>query len=1542
MRAGSMIVLVLALAGALSAGLAAERSASDLGVSQLDPDTALFAEARAVQRSAPDLFGKSNGILVTRVDAGSQAESAGLVRGDVLIAYDGKPLQSLAHLDQLTAATPASRSLVVRALRGHKAIELRFRGGRLGIDAEDVADGLDQRLRQIYERGTVEAKQSLHDAALTTLEQGLALAQRSGETGPQGMFLSNICNVYLAMRQLTLALERCERALEINQQTGLHDNSRFALNNIGKIHRALGHGFYSEKDYRRALGSYQKANAIYVELGDREAAGHTLVNVGDALFFQERKEEALRSYQEALPILRDFKDERSQAYVLGLIGAIQANLRQYVESFETCGMAVELARKLGDNTKEGDSLVCMAENDWALGRFEPALSRYQAALTIRASLPDQRALALNRVAIARLQIFLKRYQEGLESYQAAFAVHQVLDDRSQQAEDLLGIGLAYSGIKRCREGLPSFEQSAAIHKDIGDGHRAATSLLAMSACLEELKDYDRALTSASQALTVAQSANERDSEVEVLTAIAQIHLGRSDVAAALPWLEKVQAVLPDGLSPHARAQRSFAQAKSAFYAEHFQQAADRAGDAAALFRQLPEPGNEAQAIKLSADALLELGQPEKARAHYEQALVYYQSAGELPGELNARIGLGRCSREEKQLAQAVAAQEDVIAISRKQALIELEGLALTELGLTLHAMGRLPEALERSKQALAISERLNDRADQADDLGNIANIYKRQRLFESALQYYDRTLAAHRDIKRRKAVAIDLSNRGSIFLELGRYADALQSFQDALLISGELQDGAGKVRDLRSIGQTYAFLGRPAEALHYREEALKFARLVQNSASELAALTDLGASQLDLDRYNDGEKTLRAALALADRLHDRDRQAFLLANLGAVSENRAQYREALEQYERAFDLNRLEQFREGMASNGLDIANALIRSGDHGAALDRLRSVVGLQAELDIADVGWRLWGQLSRAWDAQGNPALTILLGKLSINAIQALRERNRGADDTNQRAFVGTKDEVYRTLAALLIQQQRFPEAQEVLDMRKEAELYDYLARGEGFDPRRTRAGYNTEEAAWVAGYDKIAADLKTLGEELRTLELVIPQARTDAEKARIAALAQQRETLVRALDASLDDLIQRFGSVTPTDQAQLDAAMAGRPGDKRALLKTLASSSRSPTALVQYLVTDQGVTILLTTPDGWTAKTVAVERATLYRELADLSTALTDKRLLDAKPPAQRVYDRLVAPIEPELKAQGIRTLLAGLDDRLRYLPLAALYDGQQWLAERFALVVYTPASEHREATPPERWRVAGLGTTKGYRVNGRQFADLPAVRRELDGIVRREDQAGDPGLLPGIERLDKAFTAAALREAATGGYAVVHIASHFDLRPGQDRDSFLLLGTGEALSLHDLRTQELDLRQVDLFTLSACETALGGADSDGTEIEGLGGIVQRQGAQGVIASLWPVADASTAWLMRRFYELRTSDGLDKAAALSGAQVALMGRDRGQVARDLDSRNAAGGSDAAGKRSGYRKSDGGAAAAGDGRRGDYRHPYFWAPFILMGNWL
>ncbi|MGH8327565.1 MAG: CHAT domain-containing protein, partial [Steroidobacteraceae bacterium] len=294
---------------------------------------------------------------------------------------------------------------------------------------------------------------------------------------------------------------------------------------------------------------------------------------------------------------------------------------------------------------------------------------------------------------------------------------------------------------------------------------------------------------------------------------------------------------------------------------------------------------------------------------------------------------------------------------------------------------------------------------------------------------------------------------------------------------------------------------------------------------------------------------------------------------------------------------------------------------------------------------------------------------------------------------------------------------------------------------------------------------------------------------------------------------------------------------------------------------------------------------------------------------------LYDTLARPLDQVARQEKLTHLFLWLDGPLRYVPFGALEapDGT-YLADRYAIAVLAgigmPSAQSAGAPGNgSPLRVLGFGVTQA--VAG--FQPLPGMADELcyvvDGPITglathsaacRGAAAGD-GALPGEGFADRAFTTQRFETSlrAPHSYTVLHVGTHFSLRPGNAMRSFLVLGDGSRLMLDTLAT--LDFTGLDLVTLSACQTAMsGGQADDGREIEGLSSIVQQRGAKQVVAGLWRVEDQSTALLMHSMYLALAADSTDVAGALQQAQKRL---------RTL---------------------------AVDGRH-PYAHPYYWAAFVV-----
>ncbi|VAW99569.1 hypothetical protein MNBD_GAMMA21-682, partial [hydrothermal vent metagenome] len=335
----------------------------------------------------------------------------------------------------------------------------------------------------------------------------------------------------------------------------------------------------------------------------------------------------------------------------------------------------------------------------------------------------------------------------------------------------------------------------------------------------------------------------------------------------------------------------------------------------------------------------------------------------------------------------------------------------------------------------------------------------------------------------------------------------------------------------------------------------------------------------------------------------------------------------------------------------------------------------------------------------------------------------------------------------------------------------------------------------------------------------------------------------------------------------------------------------------AALQYVVTENRLSILLSTPNNPPiAKQIEFDGKSLrsqvftVREL--LSDPKSDRDIL--KKHLQSLHTMLITPIAEDLNALKTKTLILVPNDVLRYIPFAALYDGKRYLVQDYTLTLFNEAvKKDFNSKPAKIWKLAAMGLSLPVE-------NLPAltnVREELDAVATKSGMNGK-------SYLNEAFTRVVLKDALRKNYNVLHLASHFEFVAGRPDASRFFLGDKSSLYLGDIAREDMRFDNFSLVTFSACETGLGGGlDADGRDMESLGALVQNQGARAVMATLWKVEDSSTASLMEMFYRVRHNNKLAKAASLRKAQLKFIKRGGGKSV--------------------------------------LAHPYYWAPFVLMGDW-
>jgi CHAT domain-containing protein len=721
---------------------------------------------------------------------------------------------------------------------------------------------------------------------------------------------------------------------------------------------------------------------------------------------------------------------------------------------------------------------------------------------------------------------------------------------------------------------------------------------------------------------------------------------------------------------------------------------------------------------------------------------------------------------------------------------------------------------------------------------------------------------------------------------------ALKKYDEALALWQAVGDRTEEARTYGSLASVHNSLGEYQKAIGFYDKACDIYRAVNDQLMESSLRENIG--WLYFNSLHDGTKALQylhEALRLNRELRDRDGEARTLALVGKVyaelGGSSEEKRRALDYFDQALVIHRdnKDRYNEGDALGGLMFA------------------------------------------WKTLQKPSVSIFYGKQAVNTFQSVRASLKDLEKDTQKTFLKSKEDVYRTLADLLVSEGRLPEAQQVLRMLKEEEYFEFIQRDSNeAGAVASTASLTPEEAKWEKEYNSIADNLAVRGRERG--ELLQKSARTAEEEQRLTQLDKDLSLASQAFEEFLKRLSAELGDTK-------QAAKVDQFREAQGMMADLREMGSGAVALYT-LVGDDKYRVILVTPDIQKAYEYPVKGADLARKVAAFREVLQNPRL-DPLPLAQELYRILVGPLGKDLHGAKAETLMWSLDGVLRYIPMAALHDGQKYLVESYRNEVFTLATQTRlKDQPSPKWKALGMGVSKAQP----GFMALPGVPEELRAIIHEESATGDErrGALPGKVLLDETFTDESMRVSLRQKYSVVHIASHFAFNPGNETNSFLLLGSGQHLSLADFKTSSMRFDGVELLSLSACNTATGGAGANGNEVEGFAVTAQRLGAKAVVATLWPVADASTQLLMQRFYHMRDSrERMLKVEALRQAQVSLLSGEEKPPSLDERSRGLGVALTNAGRSS--NKSVGGFI------RNDkipFAHPFYWAPFILIGNWM
>ncbi|NEP62190.1 MAG: tetratricopeptide repeat protein [Symploca sp. SIO2G7] len=1183
----------------------------------------------------------------------------------------------------------------------------------------------------------------------------------------------------------------------------------------------------------------------------------------------------------------------------------QINFGEALGKFEE---ALLIYQEIGDKVGVGATLQQIGGVYYSRNEYQQALDYYQRALVIQREVDDAGA----RVTLYRIGNIYDRlgeYQQALDYYQQAVAIRQedkgTCSDRAWQKITLTGIGKIYQRWEDYPQAFANYQQAAAIEQELSNCPkedippsyaRGARLFYNTGLVAQELGKYQEAWDYLRQALEIYQQVEDKDKQWIILNQMGVVS-------------------------------RQMGKYQQAF--DYFQQAQDLG----ILFVHFGQGGS----FNNRGLVYYEMGEYQQALLSYEQALASAQEINDRAGEGVTLNNIGGIYEKQEKYQQALDTYQQALTIVQEVGAQQGEAVVLNNLGVVYDHLGESQQAVDYYKQASAIWSELGvntprlpitlnleplilPRSPNAEQREQVVQLYQegmqlsKRGQYQPALERFQQGLGIARELEDRSQEWKSLNQMGLVYQSLGEYKLALDFLEQALEIRQQVSQNTGAIHF--NLGQVYSSLGDYTKALDFYQQASALSSGNKLGKVRIAIATgsvysNLGQYQLALDSY-------QQALALLKSINYNKKllEGAALNNIGQVYREQGKYELALEYYQQALTIQKLLGSKRGEGAILDNMGEAYYHLEQYNKALEYYQQALVISQEVgDRATEGENL-SNIGYLLEQQQQPELAIVFFKQSVNVREAIRESIKELPPAQQQSYTATIAKDYRHLADLLLQQNRILEAQQVLDLLKVQELEDYLRNVRGNETTAQGVPNLEPEEQIQDGIAGILDQAIAIGKELNQLRQ--QGNRTPQEEQRLIQLVNAQEKIIADFNYFIEspEVEALITQLTPKTRKP---DLVDDLEDLLSIQDNLKDLQQNAVLLYPLILEDR-LELVLTTPDSPPIRrTVSVTKDQLNQAIVSFRQAL-DNPSSDAQQPAQQLYNWLIKPLEKDLKAAQAETLIYAPDGQLRYIPLAALYDGQQWLVQRYRINNITAASlTDLNSQPTSELKIlAGAFTTGSHSVTIAKerfnFGGLPYAGVEVKTLAKT---------VPGTTQLfNDAFNPQDTKPQM-GDHTILHFATHGAIVAGRPEESFILFGDGTPVTIADVRNWNLN--NVDLVVLSACETGLGGNLGTGAEILGLGYQMQRAGARAAIASLWTVDDGGTQALMNAFYGVLQGNQT-KAEALRQAQIALItgdytavGEQRGSiVARQIR----------------------------DELQPEVvnrlNHPFYWAPFILIGNGL
>lgn len=797
-------------------------------------------------------------------------------------------------------------------------------------------------------------------------------------------------------------------------------------------------------------------------------------------------------------------------------------------------------------------------------------------------------------------------------------------------------------------------------------------------------------------------------------------------------------------------------------------------------------------------------------------------------------------------------------------------------GRVLYRSGRFTEAVGIWQAAAQHYQQQGDRLNQALSLSYLSLTYQELHQWDAAQQAIQQSLTLLK-ASNPSADAIlwaqALNTQASLQLHLGQAEAALNNWQQAQNYYQQAGDTLGSIGSQINQAQALQSLGFYRRAKQLLESLTQTLTALPDSDVKVSGLRSLGLALQTVGDVPKSQQVFTQGWAIAQKLDAKPQFSSLLLGLGKTATALRQPDAALNYFEQA----------EQVATNPGEQLQAQLARFNLFLDYNKPELVVSLAPQLlqqlqELPPNHTTLYQSINftAAINRLNHPTQLLPLQDLSALMANTVQSAQQIQDAPAEAYALYQWGQLYQRT-------QQWAEAKQLmqrsLTIARQRQSADIIAQAAWRLGQLHRQADNRTEA--IAAYLEAIQALKALRTDLVAVN-------TDVQFSfRESVEPVYRELVALLLDGqpSQATLVQARELIESLQVAELDNFFREACIDKAQQIDQV-----DPTATVVYpiILPDRLAVILSTAGQPLRYYATPKSRAEIDQTLSDLLVALnpvSDSKVRDRL--SQQVYDWLIHPAEADHALQHTKTLVFVLDGRLRNLPMAALYDGQHYLIEKYA-VALSPGLQLMAARPLQQTGISAI--VGGISQSHVGFSALPAVETEVQEIAQT---------IPAAMMLNQEFTSAALANRVKNNSAnIVHLATHGQFSSRME-DTFLLTWDGK-VSVKELaellQNRGGSAQEIELLVLSACDTATG----DDRAVLGLAGLAVKSGARSTIAALWPVKDKAAALLMTRFYtQLRTA-GSTKAEALRQAQLHLI------------------------------------------QHTDFRDPFFWSTFVLVGNWL